>query len=551
MMDALQIYVDRYISNEKYKRFSLLLVIVLLIIGVYLLVYYTGGIKYVYSHSMYIPIILAAFFFGIKGGVIAGIAGGVVLGPFMPIDIVTGEKQQLINWLYRMGFFTLIGAVTGASMASLRKRIKEINWLRQHNRYTQLPNEESLNETLEKLIQENVFKRPYFLLAIGSSNFARIKTTFGFSVIHVIIQQMNQRLNECLLFNHGIFNYNDERMAVVLEESEKTGINDEIKKIVSALELPYEYEHIPVHIDVHIGCVEISDSGSTPYTLERKAEAALNTAMDDKIDFRIYEQESEKTNIQNLGLLGSLRSAIDMDQLVLYYQPKVDISSKKLLGVEALIRWHHPNEGMIPPGRFVPQAEQTNLINPLTMWVIENATSRMESWDKMGFTPAVAVNISTRNLNSPGFEDNLFELLEKYRIEPGRLELEVTESALMQDPRNAIRLLTELADSNIIISIDDFGTGYSSLEYLCKLPASIVKIDQYFVKNLVNDDAIKNVIQSATDLAHSLDMTVVAEGVENREILDFLGNIGIDIVQGYFISKPMCESDLLAFAQNN
>lgn len=551
MKDVFVNLAERYLYNEKPATLPHVVIIAGMIIAVYFLVYYTGGIKYVYSHSMYVPIIVSSLFFGIKGGIIAGLTGGLVLGPFMPIDVITGEMQQTINWIYRAGFFTLIGAITGASMDSLRNRIREINWLMHNNRYTELPNEESLNQTLERLARDDQIKRPYYLLAIGSSNISSVKNTFGFSVVHVVIQQMNQRLNECILFNHGIFNHSDEKMAVILGNLGELVIDEHLNRIVHALELPYEYENIPIHLDIHMGCVAITDRSLSNYTVERQAETALNHAIDDKLSYCIYRPEEDKTSRENVGLLGSLRNAIDTDQLVLYYQPKVDIHSRKLLGVEALVRWQHPTRGMIPPVRFIPQAEQTNLINPLTMWVMEKALSRMSIWDQQQFMPAVAVNISTRNINVPGFEDAVFRLLDKYNIVPERLELEVTESALMQDPVNAIRLLTELAESNIIISIDDFGTGYSSLEYLCKLPASIVKIDQYFIRNLVKDPAVRNIIKSATDLAHSLNMTVVAEGVEDEAVLDFLGDIGCDTVQGYHICRPIPEDELLTFARAN
>lgn len=551
MVDILSKIAERYVFNVKSERFPLILLISGMVIGVYFLVYFTGGIKYVYSHSMYVPIILSALFFGIRGGVLAGLIGGLVLGPFMPIDVITGEQQKAINWIYRMGFFTLIGAITGASIFALRKRIEEINWLMHNNKYTELPNEQSLTDKLEELTKDNEIKKPYYLLSIGASNVATIKNTFGFSVMPVIIMQMNYRLKECLLFNHGIFNHDIEKMAVILSDVNGISIDGQIQKIVNALELPYEYENIPIHIDIHIGCVVVSDHAIETYTLLRKCETALNHAINDKLAYCIYKEEEDKTSKKNVALLGSLRKAIELNQLVLHFQPKVEISSKKLLGVEALIRWEHPHEGMIPPGSFIPQAEQTNLINPLTNWVLEEAGTCMLKWDKQDFRPTVAINISTRNLNTPEFEDTIYSMLEKYNIPPQRLELEITESALMNNPKKAIQLLTRLADSDITISIDDFGTGYSSLEYLCKLPAKIIKIDQYFVKNVSKDDAIKNIIESAVELAHSLDMTVVAEGVEDENTINYLNETGCDIVQGFFISRPIPENDLFVFSQTH
>jgi EAL domain-containing protein (putative c-di-GMP-specific phosphodiesterase class I) len=317
------------------------------------------------------------------------------------------------------------------------------------------------------------------------------------------------------------------------------------------MKLPFEYENIPVHIDFHVGCVNLRDGDTDAYSLQRKADIALNHAIEQKIDYFIYKQEEDRTNKKNIGLLGSLNNAIETGQLLLHFQPKVDIHTRKMLGVEALLRWQHPEDGMIPPGNFIPQAEQTNLINPITEWVLGKALDRMSVWKERGFHPIMAVNISARNLHDPAFEESVYRLLEQYNVPPNRLELEVTETALMNNPRHAIKILTELANSKITISIDDFGTGYSSLGYLCELPATIIKIDQYFVRNISQGKAIKNIIESATKLAHSLDMEVVAEGVEDEEGLKFLADIGCDIAQGFFISRPIPERKLLAFAATN
>lgn len=551
-MDILENFAERYVYSHKHRKIPVILLVSGMIAGVYCLVYFTGGIKYVYSHSMYIPVVFSALVFGVKGGIAAGIAGGLVLGPYMPIDVISGEKQETINWIYRTCFFALIGAVTGFSMDLLRRRLEHIDWLMHNNPHTSLPNAESLNKKLAEILDgPEIHKQKIYLLSIGSSNLSIVKSTFGFNVVHTIIKQMHKRLEECLPFNHGLFNHHAEQMAVILECREDAMVDGQISNIVQVMKLPFEYENIPVHIDFHIGSVHLHDGGTDAYSQQRKADIALNHAMEQKIDYFSYKQEEDRTNRKNVGLLGSLKNAIETDQLVLHYQPKVDINTKTLLGVEALLRWDHPEEGMIPPGNFIPQAEQTNLINPVTEWVLESALGRMSAWRMRGFHPVMAVNISARNLHDPAFLDTVYRLLEKYSVPPHRLELEVTETSLMNNPRHAIRLLRELAGSNITISIDDFGTGYSSLEYLCELPATIIKIDQYFVRNISQGKAVKNIIESATKLAHSLDMEVVAEGVENEEGMNFLADIGCDIAQGYYISRPIPERELLAYALIN
>jgi EAL domain-containing protein (putative c-di-GMP-specific phosphodiesterase class I) len=253
----------------------------------------------------------------------------------------------------------------------------------------------------------------------------------------------------------------------------------------------------------------------------------------------VYAADRDQYNPHRLVLIGELRHAVARDQLFLHYQPKVDLHEGRVFGVEALVRWQHPQRGVIPPDQFIMMAEQTGLIKPLTLWVLKTALRQCRAWHQAGMEISMAVNLSARNLLDPKLPDQVAELLQACDVPPDWLELEITESTIMADPARAMEILTNLHKMGIRLSIDDFGTGYSSLGYLKRLPVDIIKIDRSFVMKMrtENNDAV--IVRSTIDLAHNLNLKVIAEGVENREIWDQLSAQGCDAAQGYHICRPL------------
>jgi EAL domain-containing protein (putative c-di-GMP-specific phosphodiesterase class I) len=233
--------------------------------------------------------------------------------------------------------------------------------------------------------------------------------------------------------------------------------------------------------------------------------------------------------------------------MVLYYQPKVDIRSGDTREVEALIRWQHPERGFLPPGQFIALAEETSLIRPLTEWAIEEALRQRTSWAQMGFEIVTGVNLSARTLHDPQLVNTIMSRLRSWDTEPGRLKLEITESAIMIDPDRAMATLRRLHDEGVRLSIDDFGTGYSSLAYLRRLPIDEIKIDRSFVTDMVENPADASIVRSIIELSHNLSLTVVAEGVETHAAIDALRAMGCDLIQGYVYSKPIPGSALASW----
>jgi len=276
-----------------------------------------------------------------------------------------------------------------------------------------------------------------------------------------------------------------------------------------------------------------------PEVYLRKAEAALTMAYKQELDSVSYTSDILSAIKENLSMLGELKGALSEGQLSLYYQPKIVIETGEVHGAEALIRWHHPERGEILPDVFIPRAEQSTLIDLLTEFSLEQAIDQIKRWQEKGIHVPVAVNIPPQNLIKPGFSKMVLKDLNHYDISSNMLELEITERGLMLDMERTIEELNQLVGAQLIISIDDFGTGYSSLQYLHRLPVSLIKIDQSFILKLPNDKGAANIVEAAVTLAHKMGIKVLAEGVENQQICDYLAKIGCDLAQGFLFSRPI------------
>ncbi len=510
---------------------------VLLVAGVGALVYFTGGIKFVYSHSMYLPILLSGIVFGIRGGVFIGALGGFVLGPLMPIDVVTGEMQNTANWLYRSGFFVLIGLLSGLASDRARRYIDHLKWVSRHDPSTGLPNRSALFERLTEMSQpKNQLQQP-MLVVTSVENMMELKAAFGFGVIRETIGQLADRFVASL---PGCTVYRTEtaQLGILLDGGERPA-DELVGELVAIARQPILLDAIPIHIDSRMGSVAFNTETKKPEEYLQQAEAALVIAQKKAQDFVAYEPAIVSFTEENLAILGSLRRAIDDGQISLDYQPKVYLATGIVHGAEALIRWNHPVRGPLPPEAFMPRVEQSTLVQVITECALERAIAQTALWRQLGIEIPVAVNVSTRNLLQPRFVEQVAGLLDHYRLGGESLELEITESALMMDMERAIEELLRMTELNIIISIDDFGTGYSSLQYLHRLPISLIKIDQSFVRRLPDDRGAVSIVKAAVMLAHQMEIKVIAEGVENLAMYRFLKEIGCDLAQGFLLSRPL------------
>ena len=512
-------------------------ILLLMVMGVYIIVYTTGGIKFVYSHSMYIPILLSGFILGVRGGVLIGLLAGVVLGPFMPISVYTGEMQNTANWTFRMGIFTLIGFFSGVASDSASFYQEKLKWISQHNLSTRLKNRRALLDHLTELPLQKNDGDTFFLAVISFENAMELKAAFGFAILEEAVQQFAHRFFDSE-FLVNIYHTETTQLAI-LSNIDSSEIESLLHELTEACREPILYNDVLIHIDTRMGYVTFNRAIESADAYLHMAEAALTVAYETTRDSVAYTPDMMNATEDNISLLGELKDAIKNGQLKFHYQPKVDIATGDVYGVEALMRWDHPKRGRIPPNEFIPRAEQSTLIELITEFALEEAIAQQAEWQKEGIQVAVAVNISTHNLLQANFTDFILSLLNHHQVSGKFLELEVTEGALMMDVERTIDELRRLSDLNVVISIDDFGTGYSSLQYLHQLPISLIKIDQSFVQRLPSDQGAAYILEAAVMLAHNMGIKAIAEGVENKEVYDFLYDLGCDMAQGYMISRPM------------
>src|ERR671914_677416 len=311
------------------------------------------------------------------------------------------------------------------------------------------------------------------------------------------------------------------------------------QRLLAQLREPFEIEGLTLEVDASIGIACAPEHGSAVEQLIQRADIAMYAAKEGGRGYLIFEQQLDRYSPRRLSLAGALRSAIADGEIVLFFQPKADLATGRILGVEALARWQHPRLGLIGPSEFVPIAEQTGLIGPLTSHVLEEALRQLAVWAEQGEELSVAVNLSARSFLDAQLAVEIPRLLERTGVDAHRLELEITESMLMLDPGRAKATLDRLSAIGLSLSVDDFGTGYSSLANLKRLPVDVIKIDKSFVIDMPHDASDAAIVRSTIDLAHNLGLKVVAEGVESHEAWRRLEELGCDLAQGFHVSRPL------------
>ena len=316
------------------------------------------------------------------------------------------------------------------------------------------------------------------------------------------------------------------------------------QKVLSKLEEPLPIEGLKFDVRARIGMALFPEHSTNADSLVQRAGVALTTAKRTRNRYVLYAQDQHNTARAPLRM-SELRQAIVADQLFLMYQPKIDLKTGSIAGVEVLTRWQHPKLGLIPPDEFIPVAERTGLIIPLTLWVLHQSLLQCRVWNDMGICTSIAVNLSMWNLEAQELPDQIAGLIKSVEMPPDRLELEITESAIMGDPLKTTRTLILIRDLGVRFTIDDFGTGYSSLAHLRKLPVTGMKIDKSFVQNMESDRDNAVIVRSIIDLGHNLSLKVTAEGVETQEAKDMLVGFKCDEAQGYYYSHPIPAREII------
>ncbi|WP_018951102.1 bifunctional diguanylate cyclase/phosphodiesterase [Thioalkalivibrio sp. AKL12] len=528
----------------------------LLMALVALIVYETGGTSTAYLNFILIPVLLGAALFGLWGGLAFGLLAGLLLGPFMPLDTATGAAQPALNWLTRTGIYIVLGGFSGWLFDTLRRHSERLLEQAYNNPVTGLPNRESLEQYARQLMHQadapQAAATRVFVISLQMDNYPDSIGALGFAAERPLLRSIAERL-QAVAEPAGatVFHIHDDHFALILPHRSRKETLAVTRAAIECLQTPFEVFEIPVYLGAHAGVSSFPfHEQDEPTRLLTKAWMAMHEASHSGRRYRSYNRRSNEHSLYTVELLGELQSALDDGQLSLHYQPKVNLASDQVMGLEALLRWEHPVRGRIAPDQFIPSAERTGLIHSLTDRVLDLALADIARLRAEGLDMPVSVNISARNFLDPGFADRLLEKVRVSGLPPCALELEFTETALMADPDEVIRALRRLTEAGLELAIDDFGTGYSSLAYLKRMPVTTLKIDQAFVRQMLEHPVDEQITRASISLARDLGLKVVAEGAEDAATLARLRDYGCNAAQGYGIARPMPLDAIIAWAHD-
>jgi diguanylate cyclase (GGDEF)-like protein len=475
--------------------------------------------------------------------------------PYAQVQAAIRADQRRAFLVVGLGLLVLwLGLFRTVATASrqLRRHAERVDYEAAHDSLTELPNRRLLLDRVELALGEGERSQHRgALLLLGIDRFREVNDTLGHTHGDELIVAVGRRLDHLAADGDTVARLGGDEFAVLLcaVEGERAA-RVAAEEVREALREPFEVAGLSLAIDVSAGLAMLPagrdegdidadvDADVPAETVLRHADVAMSEAKHGHMGLVVYAFERDHYSTEQLQLLGELRVALEQRQLVLHYQPKLDLVTGEVRGVEALVRWQHPERGLLPPDTFVPTAERTGLINPLTDYVLDVALGKAARWLEDGLSVPMAVNISARSLLDTGFPDRVLAALSTRRIPAASLILEITETSIMEDPEHSLAALQRLHDAGVYLSIDDFGTGYSSLAYLKRLPVDEIKIDRSFVAALTVDARDRLIVASTVSLGRALGLDVVAEGVEDEQTLVVLQELGCDLAQGFLFGRP-------------
>ncbi len=494
-------------------------------------------------------------------------AGLVLVGYAAVINLLMWNKPEVVNvWIEAFQWITLAFvlpcfAVVGGRISDLRQRVRRTNnelssalsmiqRMATHDTLTGLPNRALFNETLGHAIAQAArHKRPLAMFFLDMDRFKNINDTLGHGVGDRVLQEAARRLLAAMRSSDLVARLGGDEFVLLVEEyhtgSELTDIAD---KILAAFEPTFTVDGQELGLAASIGVCTFPDDGRDAQELLSNADIAMYRAKEQgRNRFCFYSADLNTLSQERLSLEAGLRHALERGEIEVFYQPKIDFGSGRVTGVEALIRWRHPTLGLLLPDKFVGLAEEIGAIIPIGYWTLRRVCERARRWHDQGMPLSVAVNLSASQFHEPELVRELAAILKQTGLSANMLELEITESMVMKDPDRAVGVMEGLRAMGVRISIDDFGTGHSSLGYLKRFPINQLKVDRSFVRDLPHNGDDVAITRAVIAMAHSLRMSVVAEGVEHQHQFDLLRAEGCDEFQGYFCRPPLEESELMRF----
>ena len=521
------------------KHFRLLLIIsCLLLIAInYVLIMQIKHNHLSYTHLMYIPVVLAGGLLGIYEGVTIGLLAGLVVGPLMPRFLDTGEPQYLWDWIFRMTMMIIIGFISGWIAGNYKKVKQKIDQALYTHPESGLYNINYLRHiTLEK-------QKSYTFISFDIFNAEMIRNVMGHEAYYSYLFQFKKRI-ENIFKDSIVIQPNNHKLWIIFPEYHFE------KEIQTFNQLAYEASQMKdqkIFVDYAIGYSKerhVNEKVVSNYFIH--TDLAAKEAKKSYITYKVYADLRTKQTFE-YEILADFHDALYQGDIYLVYQPKINLKTKKPTGLEALIRWEHPTKKMINPDEFIPAVENTNMIHEMTEKVFEWALNYQSSLKRKGIDIPVSINISTKNLYNPEFFSRMTQIFSAYDILPQKVELEITETVLMENPELSKMMLEKFANFGFKIAIDDFGKGYSSLAYLAQFPINTIKIDKFFSRQILINPTTQTIVKATIDLAKQLGYEVLIEGIEDLETAELLERLGCHSAQGYLFMRPRREEDITEY----
>ena len=472
-------------------------------------------------------------------------ATAVVDQDYGTIEAAAQEAFLPVAGILELVLVALLGLLVPLLARVTRRLARQVERIREqatHDALTGLPNRVLFDERLAALLAAPETTTAVVLLDVD--RFREINDTLGHAAGDELLRIAADRLRAIVAATDTLARLGGDEFGVLATGRSSADALELARTLRAALAEPLVLDGVPVAVEAATGVAVGPDGSSDPSTLLRSAEVAMYSAKSRRVGVVEYRLELETIDRERLALVGELPRALEEGEIVLHYQPKVDLGTGELCGVEALVRWAHPVRGLLGPGEFLSLAERTELMRPLTGRVLELAAAQAAAWRRAGTPLQVAVNVTMGDLVDDVFPAEIQSLLDRNALEPGALALEITESTMMSEPERVRDVLARLARMGVTLAIDDFGTGYSSLGYLRELPVHVLKIDRSFVTGMTQGDSGRAIVRATVELAHALGLEVVAEGVETEDVRDELRALGCEVGQGWLFGKPVPADEL-------
>ena len=465
--------------------------------------------------------------------------------------ISSGDYTEIVKLNNRAGVeLDALAASFNLMQSGIAERESRIVHQLHHDALTDLPNRISVSKSLQAMIDDRDLNSHIAVLSIHFNRMKQVNDVFGYKIGDQLLQSCAAILSEQTPNPNIVGRLSASEFVVLRLVDNESELPNLTASLAARLSQPVSIGELDINVNVNMGIAIFPMQGSVAEQLLRRSDIALNRAIDKNTSCAFYEQGEDEKHLKQVRLVNDLKKAIDGDELAMHYQPKFDLRQGKVTQVEALIRWFHKELGFIPPDEFIGLAEQSGLMPMLTRWILQQVVEQTGAWHQQGIKIDAAVNLSAHDLMHDDLPSYVNQLMREAKLAHRHLILEVTESAVMQDPEYAIKVLNCFKAANFSIAIDDYGTGYSSLGQIKKMPVDELKIDMCFIRNLAADKDDQIIVKSTIEMAHNIGLSVVAEGVEDRSSWNILEGWGCDKLQGYFISKPMAAADFAGWYRN-